>query len=170
MFKEEAERFLKEDTSVKSTLEFIKKAHGTQMYGNQPYWKHPLAVMETGKKFFGSRFTTAAQQVALLHDVVEDTPHDRESLEKLGYSKEVLDAVDLVTKDKTLSYDGNIQRIISSGNKLAMMVKFSDNYENFTGDKSHWPAEKAAKSQTKYKKSMQMLGSKLGIKEEELPQ
>ena len=168
MIKEALEQFLKESNSFRSTLEFIKKAHGSQMYGSEPYWKHPLAVSETGKKFFGTRFTLAAQQVALLHDVVEDTEYDRAALEKLGYSKEVLDAVDLVTKDKSLSYEGNIQRIISSKNKLAMMVKFADNYQNYTGDKSHWPAEKAAKSQAKYKKSMEALGAKLGVKVDEI--
>lgn len=168
MFNQIAEQFLKESASVANTLEFIKKAHGSQKYGNDPYWKHPLKVLETGRKFFGSRFTVSAQHAALLHDVPEDTPYGLDKLKEMGYSDEVLDAVALVTKDKSLSYESNIQRIISSGNKIAMMVKFADNYQNYTGDKSHWPAEKAAKSQAKYKKSMEALGSKLGVKVDEI--
>jgi (p)ppGpp synthase/HD superfamily hydrolase len=157
-------------TNYTATLAFIKRAHGSQMYGSQPYWVHPVAVSDTGKKFFGSKFTEDAQLVSLMHDVVEDTHYRLEDLRALGYSDAVVEAVGLLTKDKNLSYEQNIQKIISSGNKLAMMVKFSDNYQNYTGDKSSWPAEKSEKSQAKYKKSMEMLAAKLGLDKESLPE
>jgi (p)ppGpp synthase/HD superfamily hydrolase len=153
-----------------TTLNLIQMAHGSQMYGSQPYWKHPQAVAKTGKRIFGAAFNITAVQVALLHDVVEDTPYDLAYLESVGYSTTVLAAVALVTKDKSLSYDANIHRIIASGNKVAMMVKFADNYENYTGDKSHWTAEKAARSQAKYKKSMQMLAARLKLDDNFIPQ
>ena len=41
------------------------------------------------------------------------------------------------------------------------MVKYADNYANYTGDKSTWEPSKAASSQKKYKSSMDMLGDKL---------
>jgi len=60
-----------------------------------------------------------------------------------------------------MSYADNIQRIISSGNKRAMMVKYADNYMNFTGDKSTWDPEKKAASQEKYKKSITTIAKNL---------
>ena len=81
----------------------------------------------------------------------------------MGYSSEVVQAVQLLTKNKDLSYEDNIKSIIDSGNRLAMMVKYADNYQNFTGDKSTWSPDKAADSQKKYLASLNMLGDKLGI-------
>jgi hypothetical protein len=155
--------YVAESVDFNSTLAFIKKAHGSQKYGNKPYWTHPLAVCETGKRIFGSAFNSEAQQAALLHDVVEDTKYTIEDLKSMGYSDAVTTAVSLLTKDKSLSYEDNIKKIVNSGSKIAQMVKYSDNYENFHGDKSSWPADKAAKSQAKYAKSMDVLGNKLGL-------
>lgn len=156
--------------TVKDTLEFIKTAHAGQMYGSSPYWVHPKAVAETGKRFFGSQFTPDAYIVALLHDVIEDTPHDKDSLLGLGYSKDVITAVELLSKDKKLDYMSNIHRIISSGNKLAMMVKFADNFENYTGTKEggKWTPEKIKHSTSKYRESITLLAKKLGVPDSKL--
>lgn len=155
---------LKIFTENTETLNFIKRAHFGQKYGSEPYWKHPKAVADKGKELFGSKFSKDEYTVALLHDVVEDTEYSLEKLKDMGYPKAVLDAVSLVTKDKTLSYEENINKIISSGNRLAMMVKFADNWMNYHGDKSGWSPEKREKSQAKYKRSMEAIGKKLGIK------
>ena len=152
------------ELDIKHTLNFIKKAHGGQLYGDQPYFTHPKSVAATGRKFFGRQFNNDAIKVAFLHDVVEDTNFSIEQLAKMGFSPEVVEAVALLTKDKTLSYADNIKKIISSGNKLAMMVKYADNYQNFTGDKSNFDPERADRLQKKYLASLDMLGDKLGIK------
>ena len=149
--------------TINSTIKLIKKAHAGQKYGSDPYWTHPLAVAEKGKEIFGSKFTQSAYMAALLHDTIEDTDLTPAILQRMGYNAQVIDTVELVTKDKSLDYEGNIRRIIQSANKLAMMVKFADNFINYTGDKSHWDAKRAAKSQAKYMKSMQNLGKVLGI-------
>lgn len=168
--KEEIKKRIMESMNTEYTLTFIKKAHAGQKYGSMPYWKHPQEVAETGRRVFGSKFDNDAYTVALLHDVIEDTKYDREKLIDLGYSEAVLDAVQLLTKDRNLSYDDNIKKIISSGNKTAMMVKFADNYVNYTGDKSDWDPKKREKSQKKYWKSMQDLGSKLGVTRDKMPE
>jgi hypothetical protein len=161
---------LREGTSVISelnvpqTLKFIKQAHGDQLYGKLPYWTHPRAVAMTGKKIFGARFNSDAVKVAFLHDVVEDTNVGLDQLRKMDFSAEVIEAVGLLTKDKSLTYFENINKIINSGNKLAMMVKYADNYENFHGDKSDWDPDRASSSQKKYLKSLNLLGDKLGVK------
>ena len=152
------------ELNVAQTLKFIKQAHGDQLYGSLPYWRHPRAVALTGKKIFGSRFTSDAVKTAFLHDVVEDTHIGIDELSKLEFSPQVIQAVGLLTKNKSLTYRQNIEAIINSGNPLAMMVKYADNYENYTGDKSSWDPERAASSQKKYLMSLNMLGAKLGIK------
>jgi guanosine-3',5'-bis(diphosphate) 3'-pyrophosphohydrolase len=153
--------------NIRKTKKFIQRAHDQeqgQMYGDMPYSSHPKQVANLGKKFFGPKFNDEAVKVALLHDVLEDTPYTPEQLAKKGFSKEVIEAVQLLTKNKALSYADNIRNIINSGNPLAMMVKYSDNYMNYSGDKSHWDADRAAHSQKKYLASLNMLGDVLGIK------
>jgi len=152
------------ELNINQTLKFIQNAHGDQLYGKLPYWTHPRAVALTGKKIFGSRFNSDAVKTAFLHDVVEDTHISLAELKKLDFSDEVIEAVGLLTKDKTLSYSDNIKKIIGSGNKLAQMVKYADNYENFSGDKSDWDPARASASQKKYLASLNMLGDHLGVK------
>jgi hypothetical protein len=158
------EEFLDEAFSLTKTFDFIRKAHKGQKYGNVDYWNHPKSVAFFGKKFFKNKFDDKAMKAALLHDVIEDTPYGDEQLVKMGFEKDVIDAVKLLTKNKSLSYEDNIKKIISSGNKTAMMVKFADNYKNYTGDKSDWPEEKKQLSQKKYKNSLEMLAQKLGVR------
>lgn len=156
-----------QEYNIRKTKKFIQRAHDQeqgQMYGDMPYSSHPKQVANLGKKFFGPKFNDEAVKVALLHDVLEDTPYTPEQLAKKGFSKEVIQAVQLLTKNKALSYADNIRAIINSGNPLAMMVKYSDNYMNYSGDKSHWDADRAAHSQKKYLASLNMLGDVLGIK------
>ncbi len=149
--------------NVVQTVDFIKNAHADQLYGKMPYWKHPMSVVITGLKIFGKRFTSDAVKAALLHDVVEDSHIGIEQIKKFDFSAEVVEAVLLLTKNKALSYEENIQKIINSGNKLAMMVKYCDNYVNFNGDKSDWDPVKAKNSQNKYKNSLDTLGKKIGV-------
>ena len=152
---------------IPGTKKFIQKAHDEeqgQMYGDKPYSSHPRQVAAIGRRFFGSQFGPEAYKVALLHDVLEDTPYTPDQLSKRGFSEEVIEAVQLLTKNNALSYADNIRAIINSGNPLAMMVKYSDNYMNYTGDKSHWTPDRAAASQKKYLASLNMLGDVLGIK------
>lgn len=153
--------------NIRKTKKFIQRAHDQeqgQMYGNMPYSSHPKEVARIGKRFFGAKFGPEAVKVALLHDVLEDTPYTPEQLSKKGFSDEVIDAVQLLTKNKALSYADNIRNIIDSGNILAMMVKYCDNYMNYTGDKSEWSSDRAAASNKKYLASLNMLGDVLGIK------
>lgn len=149
--------------NISDTTFFIMQAHFGQYYGKHPYWTHPFDVAAFGQSFFGADFDEDTTIVALLHDVIEDTPHTRKSLADMGYSDTVLDAVELVTKDENLTYFENIQRIVDSKNKIAMMVKFSDNYKNYKGDKSDWSESRRKKSQEKYLKSMKILANELNI-------
>ncbi|MFA7407701.1 MAG: hypothetical protein WCY93_07805 [Anaerolineaceae bacterium] len=160
------EQLLQESANLQKALDLVRKAHAGQKYGNKPYLTHVKDVRDAGKQIFGAKFDVKAQIASLLHDTLEDTHYTLEDLKKMGFDDDVLSAVSLVTKDKGLSYFDNIRKIINSGNTRAMMVKYADNWVNFTGDKSKWTPEKREKSQAKYKKSLQMIKDKVGHRHE----
>lgn len=68
---------------------------------------------------------------AWLHDIVEDTPITIQDLFDMGYPSEVVDAVELLTRDKKgETYAEYIDRICQSGNIRAIKVKLADNQDN----------------------------------------
>lgn len=74
-----------------------------------------------------ARKTHDEKIVVFLHDVVEDSSWELDDLRQEGFSEEVLSAVSLLTHDKTnQTYDEYIDRIINSGNDLAINVKVND--------------------------------------------
>jgi hypothetical protein len=118
------------EPTVEETLAFIKHAHaGATDKSGAEYYLHPVAVMNNLPK----NAPPEAKLAALLHDVIEDTHYNRARLEKrLGYSKEVLDVVELVSNDpaKPMPYPDKIRSIIDSGNIAAILVKYADMREN----------------------------------------
>jgi (p)ppGpp synthase/HD superfamily hydrolase len=135
--------------TIQNTVTFMKTAHLGQKYGDLPYYTHPIEV--------AMYCNTPVQKIAgLLHDVLEDTAWTEVQLREI-FDDEVVDIVVLLTKDKTLTYRQNIQRIIDSGNVDAMTVKLADNTVNFNGDKSQMNPQRAAKLMDRYAMSMEML-------------
>lgn len=111
-------------TSLKSkmleTVEFVRTAHGDQMYGDQPYISHLLRV--------AMMCDTAEEKiVALLHDVVEDTSISIFDI-RGWYEPEIADAVDCLTHGPYESYDAYLTRIES--NQIARNVKIKDLCDN----------------------------------------
>ena len=81
---------------------------------------HALAVGMAGK-------TDDEKIVGFLHDVVEDSKWEVEDLMREGFSEEVTRAVAILTHEKWHeTYEQNIDRIVRSGNKLAINVKIND--------------------------------------------
>ena len=138
---------------VDDARNFIKFAHRGQMYGDMEYWHHPVQVADTVEDA-----TVEEYVAALLHDVVEDTAwgNDIDGLRK-RFGDEVMDMVLLLSKDTNLTYRGNIQRIIDSGNVGAMKVKLADNRVNIAGDKSHMDPDRRDRLQARYAMSINML-------------
>jgi len=56
----------------------------------------------------------------VLHDIIEDTDYTIENLRKNGYSKEVLEAIDCLTKRNGEDYDEYLER--SRANPIASKV------------------------------------------------
>ena len=116
--------------SVDDTIEFIKCAHADQVdKAGNPYWRHPVAVMYR----LGADATKSEKLAALLHDVIEDTTYRAEDLRRLGYSADVIAAVELLSRPKGAdrpSYQLWIRAIAASGNRIAIKVKIADNEDN----------------------------------------
>lgn len=142
---------------VARAFEYMSVAHAGQMYGDLPYFTHPLAVAEAVKEP-----TEDELVAALLHDVVEDTPRTLQDIAD-AFGDRVTGTVDLLTKQAELSYQAGIIRIVNSGNRSAMKIKWADNYVNMNGDKSHMDQDRRDRLNTKYAASFITLSSVLGV-------
>lgn len=150
---------IQESVKLSRTRSFIQQAHaGQEREPGVPYYTHPISVARRVRQMFGRNATRDTLTVAALHDVPEDTPYDAQHLRNMGYPDHVVKAVELLTKDKSLSYGGNIKRIIKSGNIHAMMVKAADNADNQSSTPPpNWSAAKVKKSKQKYRISKNIL-------------
>lgn len=130
----------------------------------KPYIGHLTRVSDSLETF--------NQKVAgLLHDVVEDTDVTCKDLLEIGFSKEVVKTVFLVTKpivdtskmtqeEKLALYDSEIDLVINSGNYDASMLKEKDMTDNYNperlallpSDKQEWFHKKYGKQLVKLKK------------------
>jgi (p)ppGpp synthase/HD superfamily hydrolase len=111
-------------------MELSRKAHEGQVdKSGRPYYLHPLRVAMRLASCTG-----AERQAALLHDVVEDTAVTLEDLRGLGYSEEVLQLVDLLTRRMALheSHNEYIDRLVRSSSVRALRVKLADVYDNMS--------------------------------------
>ena len=91
--------------------------------GGCPYVGHLIRV---GDKFVDEN----KRIVGYLHDVVEDTDVDGDELVRLGFLKEIVDSVLVVTKKDGEMYSDFIDRIIESKDVVAIEVKRSDLEDN----------------------------------------
>lgn len=110
-------------STLEKAIEIATEAHKGQFdKAGKPYIEHPLAVAALLE-------TEDEKTVAVLHDVLEDTPVTIEDLRRAGFSEEILRAVYAVTRKirqgKKETYFGFIHRIKHSG-ELAVRVKLAD--------------------------------------------
>jgi len=109
---------------------FAVAAHGEQRYGDEPYLVHLDAVAA-----MVASFGETAQQIAYLHDVLEDTDLEAKQLEE-KYSRFVVDCVALLTDEpggdryerKIRTY-ARLSRVVGS-HELALVVKAADRLAN----------------------------------------
>ena len=103
---------------------------GERDLDGNPALLHALAVGMAGK-------TSDEKIVGFLHDVVEDSKWEVEDLMREGFSEEVTRAVAILTHEKWReSYNEYIDRIIHSGNRLAINVKINDLRHNIARGKA----------------------------------
>ena len=124
-------------------LTFVKACHGDQKrkYTGEPYWTHPYEVARLVNEI------PYGKEVALCHDLIEDTPCQLEDLlEKLieiGYSREerkiIVPAVNELTDvftteaypemNRKIRKAAEAQRLFTTG-ALAQTVKYADMAHN----------------------------------------
>ena len=131
--------------------EIAKKAHLGQVdKAGEDYIKHPEKVASFVK-------TDEEKAVAYLHDVIEDTELTLEDLYEYGFSKEVIEAVDIITKKRGEDYQSYLNSV--KKNKLARAVKLADLRHNSDLTRLTKVTEKDIERKEKYQKAINFLNS-----------
>jgi (p)ppGpp synthase/HD superfamily hydrolase len=108
--------------TLEDAIAFACQAHHGQVdKAGKPYILHSLRVMLRQE-------TEAAQMVAVLHDVLEDTSVTLDGLRAAGFTPEICEAVDALTRRPGEPYDVMISRV--AANPLARAVKIADLEDN----------------------------------------
>ena len=113
-----------------------------------PYIFHPFHLAEQ----MTDEITVCT---ALLHDVVEDTDMTFEHLSELGFTAPILDALKLLTHDKSVPYMDYVKKIAE--NPVARAVKLADLLHNSDLSRLDTVDEKALRRVEKYKQAMELL-------------
>lgn len=134
---------------TKKALKLSFEAHKEQVdKSGMPYVYHPFHLAEQ----MVDEETTI---VALLHDVVEDTSYTLDDLRSMGFCDEVIEAIALMTHDKSVPYFDYIDSV--SKNPIARVVKLADLKHNCDLSRLDVVDEKVLKRLEKYTKAIRIL-------------
>ena len=112
-------------------LKIATTAHAGQLdRDGYPVILHPLTVGLMGH-------TDEEKMAGFLHDVVEDSDYTFNDLLEAGIPVGVVNALRLLTHPKDMPYYDYVQRIIDSGNPIALQVKYNDLQHNFARGKAY---------------------------------
>jgi (p)ppGpp synthase/HD superfamily hydrolase len=136
---------------TKKALKLCFDAHKDQLdKSGMPYVFHPFHLAEQMKD-------EATTTVALLHDVVEDTPLTIDDLENMGFTHEVTDAIRLLTHAEGVPYMEYVAQI--KKNPVAKAVKLADLRHNSDSTRLDTVTERDKAREEKYKKAILFLES-----------
>lgn len=126
-------------------LRIATAAHAGQLdRDGYPVILHPLTVGLMGH-------TDEEKIAGFLHDVVEDSDITFDDLLKEGIPTGIVNAVRLLTHEKGTDYFDYVQRIIDSGNPIALQVKYNDLQHNYSRGKAY------PELQAKHGKALEMV-------------
>ncbi|HEY5761325.1 MAG TPA: HD domain-containing protein [Steroidobacter sp.] len=136
-------------STLERAIAIAAEGHAGQFdKAGQPYILHPIRVM--------LRVSGASERItAILHDVVEDTPVTLDQLAKEGFSREVVDAVDALTKRLGENRIDAAKR--AAANPIARVVKLADNAENMDLSRISNPTQKDYDRLEEYKRVREIL-------------
>ncbi len=136
----------------KMTVKALNTAYNAHMGQTDrcglPYIFHPYHVAE-------QMTTEETVTAALLHDIIEDTTMTMEDLRELGFPEIVLEAVKLLTHDKSEDYFNYVRAL--KDNAIARTVKFADLAHNSDLTRLESVTENDLKRLEKYKKARDIL-------------
>ncbi|RYG67267.1 HD domain-containing protein [bacterium] len=119
----------------------------------QPYILHPMRVMMS----LGREATTEERCAAIMHDIVEDCDVTFDDLLDLGFSEDVVRAIDALTKrpEEKDDYMKAIRRL--SSNPIARRVKLGDLADNLDLSRLPSPTERDIARMEKYREAKKFL-------------
>lgn len=164
---EELETIYKvKDLYLKALLIIIELYKNAQDKEGKPYIGHLIRV--------SNKLDELVERVAgLLHDTIEDTKVTYNDLIEIGFPKEIVDIVLLVTNkniesnylsrdEKLQIYYDKIDSIINSGNIHAIRLKEADMSDNYNADRIYYlPIESQVWAHDKYRVPLQRLRKKI---------
>ena len=134
---------------TKKALKICFQAHKDQLdKSGIPYVFHPFHVAEQMED-------ENSTIVALLHDVIEDTPYTPDDLKQEGFGDEILTALNLLTHKNGVPYQEYIKAIAK--NPLALKVKIADLQHNSDISRLDNPVADDFQRLEKYRKSLAFL-------------
>ena len=138
-----------EQSIVDLALSIARQAHEGQLdKAEVDYIEHPIYV--------ASQVDTEEEKaVALLHDVIEDSPVSAEELLQAGLPETVVTAVQVLTKKKEQDYQTYLETV--KKNPLARVVKLADLKHNSDLSRLSSITEKDRERLKKYKKAIDFL-------------
>ena len=134
---------------TKKAMKLCFAAHKDQVdKSGLPYVFHPFHLAE-------QMSTEETTVVALLHDVVEDSGYTFADLAAQGFPAPVLDALRLLTHDKTVPYTDYVAAI--KPNPIARAVKLADLRHNSDLSRLDRVDEAALRRVEKYRRAIALL-------------
>lgn len=111
-------------------LALATKLHEGQLRTDgKPYITHPIEVARIAleiAEYYGFSPSDDIYQIAILHDVLEDTNATRDSLGQAGVDPFVVNQIDRLNKNNYTCYTDMITHIASTGGKYVRIVKLAD--------------------------------------------
>ncbi len=138
-------------STLERAIAIAAEAHqGQRDKAHEPYILHPIRVM--------LRLSDPDERVAaMLHDLLEDTDWGRSDLEREGFSRSVLDAVESLTRRSDETYEDFLNRL--SLNPIALRVKLADLEDNLDASRIEQPTERDLRRMDKYRSARAFLES-----------
>ncbi len=134
---------------TKKALKLCFEAHKEQTdKSGMPYVFHPFHLAEQ----MDDELSTVC---ALLHDVVEDTEITPQMLSQMGFPKDVLHVLELLTHDDDTPYMDYVRKI--SKNPVAKKVKIADLRHNSDLTRLDAPDDAALLRKQKYQEAIRIL-------------
>ncbi|MEO3945266.1 hypothetical protein [Gorillibacterium sp. CAU 1737] len=135
-------------TLTRAIILAAKFHDGQKDKGNLPYLFHPLRLMLNA-------LTEEEQIIAVLHDTIEETDLTLEDLRKEGFSDEIVEAIDALSRRKKERYEDFILRI--KQNSLARRVKILDLQDNLSPLRTRKRSDKDRDRMKKYSRALDTL-------------